>query len=1396
MKTGSGTLTLSGTNSFIGGLTINSGAIKLGSTGALNSTTPNSVTFGPSAPATTKLQINGNTVTIGALSTNATPGTVVVENANAAAATLTVSQTINTTFAGVIQNGSGGGALSFTKTGSGTLTLSGPNSYTGTTTISGGILAVGADANLGDGAASLNIGAGTLEVTSDISASSRGIVLTNAASAVSVDSGKTFTHSGAISGTGFPLNLTGLGTLAISGNNTFTGGVVINSGVLQLGSTTALNTTTPNSLTFGASAPAGTKLQLNGNSVTIGALSTNATPGSPVIENANASAATLTVSQTTNTTYAGVLQNGSGGGGLSLTKSGSGILTLSGANTFTGTTTISAGTLALSGGAAIADTSGVSMANTAGVTLLLNASETIGSLAGGGVTGGNVTLQSYTLTVGGDNTSQSYSGAISGAGGLTKSGTGTQTLAGINLFTGTTTVSGGTLALSGGQAITDAGAVSLDNTAGAILLLNASETIGSLAGGGTSGGNVNLQANTLTVGGDNTNTTYYGLISGTGGSLTKIGTGTLLLHSASSHTYTGSTAIQNGALQLGGGVGSLLPTGTVVTLGTASTATGGKLILGDGANGTDDQMLAGLLVASGNTGSNSVVGGNASRTSALTLNIATTNTYAGFLGGTTATENNLSLTKTGAGTLTLSGINTYTGGVTISAGTLSISAEANLGDVAGSVAIGNGTLQITSDISSSSRAISLTDAASAISISGGKVLTHSGVISGSGKLNLTGSGRMTLSGLSNTYYGGTHIQGGTLNVTAISGTPLGSDSSSNSIIVDAGANLSLSDASNKGSHQTITINSSASALGGIGISNTAVLTGAALSGMFTDSTGLFGGVLGINADYSSALNMGTFASGSWFLGSVISSTYSATSLTAGTGSTYRLGGGGGTLTLSQANVLTGSGYKVLVGSSSSNGQGTVVISNDQNYTGITTINGGTLSVGGDGRLGTGTGLGNIVINGGSLSASGSFTLASGRGIALGSSSAGTGGTLDVVSGATLSYAGIIANNGGTNSLTKTGLGTLALSGNHNTYTGGTNLNGGITSFTGISDFGASGAISFDGGTLLYASGTADITARTVTLNAGGGTIDTNGSNVTFSSAAIANGTGTGSFTKAGAGTLKLSKANTYAGNTIISAGTVQLGIASAIPSGAGKGTTTVTGKLDMNGFAQTLNLLGGAGTITNDSSSTAATLTVDTTNNASGSTFSGNITDGTSAKIINLTKSGTNTFYLTGSTSSYSGITTISGGTLNVATFGDVNTASGIGKGSSAGSSADLVINGGTLQYTGSAAASTSRLFTMGTSASLDASGSDVLSFTNAGSLGFTSTTARTLTLTGTNTGNNVLAPIIGNNTGATSLTKTGAGTWVLAGANTYTGTTTVSAGKLKAGIASVSGVSGAFGLN
>ena len=116
-----------------------------------------------------------------------------------------------------------------------------------------------------------------------------------------------------------------------------------------MGSAGALNATTPAAVTFGASSTG--ILSLNGNSVTIGNLNSGAPLGTPIVQNASATPAILTVNGIGS--YSGVLQDGAGGGALSLAKSGAGNLTLSGTNTFTGGITINSGSLIVSSAGAL-----------------------------------------------------------------------------------------------------------------------------------------------------------------------------------------------------------------------------------------------------------------------------------------------------------------------------------------------------------------------------------------------------------------------------------------------------------------------------------------------------------------------------------------------------------------------------------------------------------------------------------------------------------------------------------------------------------------------------------------------------------------------------------------------------------------------------------------------------------------------------------------------------------------------------------------------------------------------------------------------------------------------------------------------------------------------------------
>src|SRR5439155_470670 len=187
------------------------------------------------------------------------------------------------------------------------------------------------------------------------------------------------------------------------------------------------------------------------------------------------------------------------------------------------------------------------------------------------------------------------------------------------------------------------------------------------------------------------------------------------------------------------------------------------------------------------------------------------------------------------------------------------------------------------------------------------------------------------------------------------------------------------------------------------------------------------------------------------------------------------------------------------------------------------------------------------------------------------------------------------------------------------------------------------------------TGTMDLYTFSETVNglSGAGTVDTvAGGTPTFTaggndqsssfSGVIKNTAGTLALTKTGSGTLTLSGANTYSGNTTVSAGTLKLGAANVIPDGTGKGNVSVSGTLDLNALSETINGLTGAGTI---DTVAGGTPTLTAGNNNQSSTFSGVIQN--TAGTLALTKTGSGTLTLTAA-NTYGGSTTVNAGVLNI----------------------------------------------------------------------------------------------------------------------------------------------------
>jgi autotransporter-associated beta strand protein len=305
----------------------------------------------------------------------------------------------------------------------------------------------------------------------------------------------------------------------------------------------------------------------------------------------------------------------------------------------------------------------------------------------------------------------------------------------VNTYTGTTTITAGTLALENNSAVADSSAVIL-TTAGATLdISNSGATTTVLALMGPSGTLVNLGANRLLIDTSSSVSTYAGEIEGTGGSLVKDGAGTLTLSGINS--YTGATTVNAGTLALGAG-GSL-----VTSSGIDLAASGAAFDISNGGSKTI-QNLTGV------GGSAVTLGANT-----LTLGTATATTFAGDISGAGG-----KLVKQGTGIFTLSGTNSYTGGTTIAAGTLTGTTSSLPGNI-------------------------LDDATLVFNQSSAG--TYSGSLSGAGTLLFQGGGEVTLTGNSAGFAGTTTVSSGDLAVGSASTTSaeLGGD-----VIVTSGAAVS------------------------------------------------------------------------------------------------------------------------------------------------------------------------------------------------------------------------------------------------------------------------------------------------------------------------------------------------------------------------------------------------------------------------------------------------------------------------------------------------------------------------------------------------------------------------------------------------------------------------------
>ncbi len=449
------------------------------------------------------------------------------------------------------------GSIGITKVGTGTFTLSGAglNTYSGLTIISTGTLAAGDSVNdvfshnsvvqLSSGAI-LNNNGRTNQIGNLTGAG--GTVILGASGTLSIGvSSQPSAFGGGIVATltstsGGNLTILASATVELSGTGLSTyGGTTYVAGTLQAANP---NVFSPNSTVNIADTG---MLDLNDFDNTIGALSSVGGAINAVVELKSGSNLIMGGNGAV-TTYDGVIQN------VGNVEQTTGKISFSQANTYTGSTTIT-------GGGTIVITNDNQLGN--GTNLFLS-SGTLEINAAGQSSSRTVSLTGNSNFIQVDAGTFTLTGPVQGSGGVTKSGAGTTLVLnnGATDYTGPTSIAEGTLRAGGASTLSAGSEITISS--GAVLdLNNNSNQIANLSGQG----NVTLGTALLTVG-NAYNGYYYGVISGTGGQLTKTGSGTLTLYGIS--TYTGATEINEGSLSISGQISS----DTTVNLGGTLRGTG------------------------------------------------------------------------------------------------------------------------------------------------------------------------------------------------------------------------------------------------------------------------------------------------------------------------------------------------------------------------------------------------------------------------------------------------------------------------------------------------------------------------------------------------------------------------------------------------------------------------------------------------------------------------------------------------------------------------------------------------------------------------------------------------------------------------------------------------------
>ncbi|WP_448474141.1 autotransporter-associated beta strand repeat-containing protein [Martelella sp. FLE1502] len=1108
-----GAITLSGTNTYTGGTYLDEGTLAISSDANLGDSAGNILAYGGT------LHVTDTMATARDLGLLAADLTIEVDGTK----TFTISGTVSET----------GGAGSLEKTGDGILVLSNTgNSYTGGTTISAGQLSITSDGNLGDASGGVTLSGGTLAVSGTVS-SARGFTVSGASNGIALSAAAdTLTLTGAISGAG-DLTQSGNGTLVIAADNsaTFTGDIALTGGTLQFG-----NGSNDGNVGGGIAAAAGTTVNFN---------------------------------NTGSMTFAQVI---SGDGAI--TKTQAGTLVLSGTNTYTGGTTISAGAIHVAGDGNLGDASG-------GVTLSGGALSLTG--AGTMTTARDFAISSTGNAIGvvASGATLMASGAFTGSGDLTKTGPGTLDVSGTgNTYSGALAIAAGDFKLTGnwtGNITVNSGATfvsatsngsaagSLNIADGATLSADYSaqlsvDTLVLNAGspGSTFAANVSGAAAPVLV--SASNATLAGAVQVTTG---PTGTGTLGAGTYNLLSYTTLVSGSVGAMTLGhvNHSAGLAPTLSTTTSGPTSTVvleltaisnlltwngpntSGGPAIGGTStwSNGATQNWVDNLNAASawvdGDTAVFSASPGGpqvvsidsttsgAVRTAGMQFSVDGY-TLQGATGGDkltlaapsgftaevtdasyTATvdvviDGSADFKKTGPGTLVLGGANSFTGTVYVTAGTLSVGSDGNFGDAANKISIAAATLDVTAGFTSA-RDVTLAASGSTINIaSSAATLTANGVFSGPGDLNLTGAGTLVLANTANSYAGDTNVSGGAVlsiaDDAALGATAhLSLDNATLEVTTAGAISRDTTLGSGNGTIET-TLSTGTISLGGtIHGAGALTLTSSGLVYLLSGTNTYQGGTTvtaGTLVSIARDQNLGD-AAGALSLGDasrlVATGSFNATRAITLAGSEAVIDLASSSVTVTMGGAISGSGQLRKTGA------GALTLTSAANaYSGGTSIEGGSLVVGADANLGDASG--KVTLSGGALTASATFSTS--REIDIDS----TGGTVNVNGGATLTMAGVLADlTTPAGTLKKSGTGTLLISGTANTFSGATTVAAGTLQLGGS----LSGDINVQSGATLQNGATSGSSGGTVTVADGGALSADYAAPMSFASLVLTPGTG-------------------------------------------------------------------------------------------------------------------------------------------------------------------------------------------------------------------------------------------------------------------------------------------------